>query len=316
MQYHYSAKPLCAALVAALAACASGSDEPSVDEVRAVAERRQDVNVAKAEGYTTDNKCVTAEMLGFPKDMGVMGLHYVRRDMLGRRRRPLLRAAAGSSRHRHPHRFPATSPRCWSTSRSLDGSLVLVAVENLVFASAWHHGLGNKEPPKFHGRPYELSRTSRRRMSTRLTAGAALRAPRVGAARQSQRNSFAVQPERHLPLLPAARRPGLGPRRPPPRATRSIRKGARELVRSGALSSTCASPGNGSGRLEGAINRPMSSFATQARALPKDRLIVLYRRSGCRSRMAADLLAAMGFTQVYEPAPSKPRCAPECPVAP
>ena len=27
-----------------------------------------------AEGYTTDNKCVTAEMLGYPPEQGAMGL--------------------------------------------------------------------------------------------------------------------------------------------------------------------------------------------------------------------------------------------------
>ena len=35
-----------------------------------------------------------------------------------------------------------------------DGSLQLVAVENLVFESAWR-AAGNDSPPTFHGRPYE-----------------------------------------------------------------------------------------------------------------------------------------------------------------
>ena len=35
-----------------------------------------------------------------------------------------------------------------------DGSLQLVAVENLVFASAWH--ANSKDPPTFHGRTYPL----------------------------------------------------------------------------------------------------------------------------------------------------------------
>ena len=34
--------------------------------------------------------------------------------------------------------------------------LVLVAVENLVFATAWHDARGNMDAPTFHGRPYEL----------------------------------------------------------------------------------------------------------------------------------------------------------------
>src|SRR5687767_5757152 len=57
--------------------------EPTLAEVKAGAERYRDVKVAIAEGYTTDNKCVTAQMLGFPAVNGDMGLHYVRRDLLG-----------------------------------------------------------------------------------------------------------------------------------------------------------------------------------------------------------------------------------------
>ena len=63
--------------------CQSSEREPALDEVRKIAEKYHDVAVAKAEGYTTDNKCVTAEMLGHPAELGAMGLHYVRRDMLG-----------------------------------------------------------------------------------------------------------------------------------------------------------------------------------------------------------------------------------------
>ena len=65
------------------AGCQAVQREPALDEVRSIAEKYRDVNVAKAEGYTTDNKCVTAEMLGQPAELGAMGLHYVRRDMLG-----------------------------------------------------------------------------------------------------------------------------------------------------------------------------------------------------------------------------------------
>jgi len=36
-----------------------------------------------------------------------------------------------------------------------DGSVQLVAVENLVFAAAWE-ALGKRGPPKFHGHPYVL----------------------------------------------------------------------------------------------------------------------------------------------------------------
>lgn len=141
-------------MIAGLAACRSAPQEPSVDEIRAVAERYRDVEVAKAEGYTTDNRCVTAEMLGFPREMGAMGLHYVRRDMLGLPPKPPPPGSprvSGTGTH-----TDFRKPAMLVYEPQPDGSLVLVAVENLVFASAWHEGLGNKEPPSFHGRPYEL----------------------------------------------------------------------------------------------------------------------------------------------------------------
>ena len=132
--------------------CQLASKEPTLDEVRSIAEKYRDVNVAKAEGYTTDNKCVTAEMLGHPSARGTMGLHYVRRDLLGL---PSQAPPPGSGRvdgtgthadFRHPAML-VYEPQP-------DGSLELIAVENLVFASAWHKQ--SKEPPTFHGRTWPL----------------------------------------------------------------------------------------------------------------------------------------------------------------
>lgn len=137
-----------AAAFLALTACARG--EPSLAEVKAGAERYRDVKVAIADGYTTDNKCVTAEMLGFPASMGAMGLHYVRRDLLGLPDSPVGRVR-GTGTHTD-FRNPAMlvyEPRA-------DGRLTLVAVENLVFAAAWHQAAQNERPPAFHGKTYEL----------------------------------------------------------------------------------------------------------------------------------------------------------------
>src|SRR5688572_21446948 len=39
------------------AGCQSAPQDPTLEEVRSVAERYRDVNVAIAEGYKTDNKC-------------------------------------------------------------------------------------------------------------------------------------------------------------------------------------------------------------------------------------------------------------------
>src|SRR5919107_3703479 len=126
------------------AGCTSGPKEPTLGEVRAVAEKYRDVNVAKREGYTTDNKCTTAEMLGFPAEMGAMGLHYVRRDLLGLPPKP---APPGSGRvHGTGTYTDFRKPSMLVYEPQADGSLQLVAVENLVFASAWHDRLGKKEP--------------------------------------------------------------------------------------------------------------------------------------------------------------------------
>jgi len=108
--------------------------------------------VAKAEGYTTDNKCVTAEKLGKPAALGTMGLHYVRRDMLGLPPKPSPPGSVrvnGTGTH-----TDFRQPAMLVYEPQPDGSLQLVAVENLVFAAAWHEA--NKEPPTFHGRTWPL----------------------------------------------------------------------------------------------------------------------------------------------------------------
>src|SRR5688500_3943924 len=141
------------AAVAVLAGgCRSAPQEPTFEEVRAVAERYRDVKFAIAEGYKTDNKCVTAEMLGFPASMGAMGLHYVRRDVLGLPDKPAGRVKATGT-HTDFRR-----PAMLVYEPQPDGSLALGAAENLVFAPACHDSAGHKEPPKFHGRAYPLLR--------------------------------------------------------------------------------------------------------------------------------------------------------------
>jgi hypothetical protein len=122
--------------------------------VRSIAEKYRDVSVAKAEGYTTDNKCVTAEALGHPAAMGAMGLHYVRRDVLGLPPKPS--PPGGEPVHGTGTHTDFRQPAMLVYEPQADGSLQLVAVENLVFAAAWHKG--TKEPPTFHGRTYPLLR--------------------------------------------------------------------------------------------------------------------------------------------------------------
>ena len=140
---------LAAALAAAAPAPAPGPGEPTLEEVRAATERFQDVKVAIAEGYIDPgNSCETAAHMGMPKELGGMGIHYFRPDLLGITAPPNPRVT-GSGTHTD-FRKPAIliyEPRA-------DGSLELVAVENLVFEKAWKEA-GNTERPTFHGVPYE-----------------------------------------------------------------------------------------------------------------------------------------------------------------
>lgn len=140
---------LLAAAIPLTAACRSGEPEPTLDEVRSLADRYRDVRVAVSEGYTTDNKCVTAQMLGFPAAAGAMGVHYVRRDLLGLPDKPIgrVRGTGTYTDFRKPAMLVYEPQR--------DGSLELVAVENLVFAEAWK-AAGKQQPPRFHRRPYPL----------------------------------------------------------------------------------------------------------------------------------------------------------------
>ena len=134
------------------AGCQASRGEPTLDEIRSIAEKYRDVNVAIAEGYSTDNKCVTAEMLGHPAAMGAMGLHYVRRDLLGLPPKPTPPGSgrvSGTGTH-----TDFRQPAMLVYEPQPDGSLQLVAVENLIFESAWQ--AKSNSPPTFHGRTWPL----------------------------------------------------------------------------------------------------------------------------------------------------------------
>lgn len=135
---------------AAMRGATPARGEPTLDEVRAATERFRDIRVAVAEGYIADpsGMCTTAEMEGRPAHEGAMGLHYFRPDLLGISGPPNPRVA-GSSTH-----TDFRNPAVLIYEPQSDGSLELVAVENLVFIRAWEQA-GNRQPPAFHGHPYE-----------------------------------------------------------------------------------------------------------------------------------------------------------------
>lgn len=129
---------------------AESSVEADLAAVRQATERFQDVEVALAEGYIRDpfDLCDTAEMLGQPAELGAMGIHYFRPDLLGIEGPPDPRVS-GTGTH-----TDFLTPAILIYEPQEDGSLELVAVENLAFEAAWE-AAGNTEPPSFQGVPYD-----------------------------------------------------------------------------------------------------------------------------------------------------------------
>jgi hypothetical protein len=132
--------------VASSARPARKAAEPTLDQVRQATERFRDVKVAVAEGYIRDpmNLCDTAAIMGRPASLGAMGIHYFRPDLLGITAPPSPRVN-GAGTH-----TDFLKPGILIYEPQEDGSLQLVAVENLVFAAAWR-AAGHTEPPSFHG---------------------------------------------------------------------------------------------------------------------------------------------------------------------
>jgi hypothetical protein len=145
----FSPALLAAALLAGAASPGSAQEEPTLAEVRAATERFRDVTVALAEGYIApDGMCDTAPMMGRPASDGAMGIHYFRPDLLGITAPPNPRVN-GNGTH-----TDFRMPSILIYEPQADGSLELVAVENLVFREAWH-AAGHEQPPSFHGVVYD-----------------------------------------------------------------------------------------------------------------------------------------------------------------
>lgn len=124
--------------------------EPSLDAVRRATARFRDVRVALAEGYVRDpgNLCDTAEMMGRPSALGAMGIHFFRPDLLGITGPPSPKVS-GTGTH-----TDFNQPSILIYEPQKDGSLALVAVENLVFKAAWEQA-GHTAPPSYQGVPYD-----------------------------------------------------------------------------------------------------------------------------------------------------------------
>ena len=168
-----------------LSACGPGQSEPTLDEVRAIAAKYRDVNVAKAEGFTTDNKCVTAAMLGHPAALGAMGLHYVRRDLLGLPPDPPAKGARVKGTGTH---VDFTQPAMLVYEPQADGSLVWWRSRTSCSSKP-----GIRKTPRRHasmGGSTRCSRTIGRPRSTRPTAGSRITSSIYGCSATIRRASI------------------------------------------------------------------------------------------------------------------------------
>lgn len=120
-----------------------------IEKVKAATAKYQDVKAALADGYipAPPGDCVTAEMEGMPKEMGAMGIHYIHPGML--KITATEPEVDGGGTH-----TDFMKPAILIYEPQADGSLELVAAENLVFEAAWK-AAGNTEPPSFAGRSFD-----------------------------------------------------------------------------------------------------------------------------------------------------------------
>lgn len=119
----------------------------ALEEVREATERFGEIEAAKEAGYVRDpmNRCEMAADLGQPAQLGGMGVHYFRPDLLEiTEEKPRV---DGTGTH-----TDFTEPGVLVYEPRADGSMELVAVENMVFKEAWDRE--HEARPTFHGLEY------------------------------------------------------------------------------------------------------------------------------------------------------------------
>jgi hypothetical protein len=136
------------ALVTSLFATASFAVDVDLDQLRKDVEKYKDVNVALADGYILpENHCISAKGEGLPADLGAMGLHYINPR--------LLEITAPAPRVDGKSTYTDwKQPSVLIYEPQEDGSLELVAVENLVFEAAWN-AAGKSEKLVLNGRNWD-----------------------------------------------------------------------------------------------------------------------------------------------------------------
>ena len=124
-----------------------GLPAAELNAIRAATDKYRDIKAALADGYIKDpnNMCVTSTMEGAPRQLGAMGVHYFRPDLLG---------IQGETPRVHGNgtHTDFLTPGILIYEPQQDGSQKLVAIENLVWASAWE--AAHQGAPEFHGNEY------------------------------------------------------------------------------------------------------------------------------------------------------------------
>lgn len=122
--------------------------EVDLNDLRSAVEKYKDINVALADGYITpDNHCVSAAGEGLPAELGAMGIHYIHPALLE------ITATAPRVDGKGTH-TDWMKPSVLIYEPQADGSLELVAVENLVFEAAWTSS-GKTEQLVLNGRSWD-----------------------------------------------------------------------------------------------------------------------------------------------------------------
>jgi len=133
---------------AAVLADRAAALEAAIPALREATARFRDVEVALAEGYVRDpmNLCVTAPFEGYPSQLGGMGIHFFRPDLLGLTATEPRVDGAGTH-------TDFSQPSVLVYFPDEDGNLRLGAIENLVFRKAWEEA-GNPGRPELHGHQF------------------------------------------------------------------------------------------------------------------------------------------------------------------
>jgi len=135
-------------LAAVMVPTALSAAEVDLDQLREAMTKYKNIEVALAEGYLSpDNHCVSAAGEGLPPDLGAMGVHFIQPKLLEiTATEPRVDGDSTHTDWMHPS-ILIYEPQA-------DGSMELVAVENLVFEKSWKAS-GKTEELVLNGRAWD-----------------------------------------------------------------------------------------------------------------------------------------------------------------